>query len=156
MSSETPPGADPIAEAIARWQEQLLQLDRRNNLLHFRTGRPAVTLTGVASGDVDAWLDGPAAAWRFPYAERVRPRAGREDGGGGAEAEEARVVPGDVETDAEPLELQRRLTALHRREREWEEEQGLNVLFLAVGFLRWTPTSASCGRSRPPAAAGAS
>ncbi|MCH7909743.1 MAG: DUF4011 domain-containing protein, partial [Candidatus Hydrogenedentes bacterium] len=35
-------------------------------------------------------------------------------------------------------DLQRRLGNLRRRAREWQEEQGLNVLFLALGFLRWT------------------
>ena len=144
MSGDTSPGSGPIAEVIARWQEQLLQLDRRNNLLYFRAGRPAVSLTGVASADVDAWLDGPSAAWRFPYAERVR--RDREDGAGEDDGD-VRVTDGDIETDAEPLELQRRLAALHRREREWEEEQGLNVLFLAVGFLRWRDAGGEEARS---------
>ena len=31
----------------------------------------------------------------------------------------------------------RRGTALNRRHREWQEEQGLNVLFIALGFLHW-------------------
>lgn len=33
MSGDTSPGGGPIAEAIARWQEQLLQLDRHQLLL---------------------------------------------------------------------------------------------------------------------------
>ena len=42
-----------------------------------------------------------------------------------------------MSTDCEPADLQRRLRNLQRKDREWEEEQGLNVLFLAVGFLNW-------------------
>ena len=47
------------------------------------------------------------------------------------------VHSGDMSTDCEPADLQRRLRNLQRRDREWEEEQGLNVLFLAAGFLNW-------------------
>ena len=47
------------------------------------------------------------------------------------------LVPGDLDTDLPPLELQKRLTALNKKNREWQEEQGLNVLFIALGFLRW-------------------
>ena len=120
-----------MADAIAGWQERLLQIDRRNNLLYFRPGRSAVTLTDVSPDRVDDWLDGPQARWRFAHAEP------RRRGGEGAGAADVRVTPGDIEADADPLDLQRMLANLHRRDREWEEEQGLNVLFLAVGFLRW-------------------
>ncbi len=47
------------------------------------------------------------------------------------------VEVGDIQTDCEVDDLQRRLRNLWRRDREWEEERGLNVLFLAVGFLVW-------------------
>lgn len=119
------PGPDPaIAATIGRWQEKLLQLDRRNRLLYFREGRAAVPLPKTAPGQVAEWLDSDAKKrWRFVELDE-NARSGRRDRA--------------VVTELEPKELRRRLTGLRRREREWEEEQGLNVLFLAVGFLEWT------------------
>lgn len=118
-------GPDPaIAETIGRWQEKLLQLDRRNRLLYFREGRAAVPLPETAPDEVAGWLDSdPKKRWRFVELDEGA-RSGRRDRA--------------VRTGLEPKELRRRLTGLRRREREWEEEQGLNVLFLAVGFLEWT------------------
>jgi very-short-patch-repair endonuclease len=57
------------------------------------------------------------------------------------------VVPGDLRGDCTPLELQRRLGNLRRRDREWREEQGLNVLFLALGFLEWIDADGETARS---------
>ena len=45
------------------------------------------------------------------------------------------VIRHDLRGDCPPNDLQRRLGNLRRKAREWEEEQRLNVLFLAVGFL---------------------
>ena len=112
-----------VAQVIAGWQEKLLQLDRRNNLLYFKPGRSAVPLRGISPEVVDNWLGSSKARWKFAHVEQ---------GGAGV-----REMAGDIEADVEPAELQRRLAVLRRRDREWDEEQGLNVLFLAIGFLRW-------------------
>lgn len=118
-------GPDPrVAETIGRWQEKLLQLDRRNRLLYFREGRAAVPLAEATPEEVSDWLDSaPTRRWRFVELEEGRPSGSRA---------------GAIRTGLEPADLRRRLTNLRRKDREWEEEQGLNVLSLAVGFLRWT------------------
>lgn len=119
-----------IREVISGWQEKLLQLNRRNNLLYFKAGRRAVSLRGQDADSVDRWLEG-SSRWRFAHVERLqRPDDTEEEA-------EIRVTPGTVDTDVEPVDLQRRLTALYRRDNEWQEEQGLGVLFLAVGWLQW-------------------
>ena len=41
----------------------------------------------------------------------------------------------------EPPELRRRLSNLYKKNRLWEEEQGVSVLYLAVGFLEWVDES---------------
>lgn len=119
------PGPDPrVAETLGHWQEKLLQLDRRNRLLYFREGRSAVPFPDTTPTEVSDWLDSaPTKRWRF-----VELDEGRADG----------RRSGAIRTGLEPGELRRRLTVLRRKDREWEEEQGLNVLFLAVGFLHWT------------------
>ena len=119
------PGPDPrVAETLGRWQEKLLQLDGRNRLLYFREGRSAVPLPDTTPEEASDWLDSaPTRRWKFVELDEGR-TSGRRSGA--------------VRTGLEPAELRRRLTTLRRKDREWEEEQGLNVLFLAVGFLRWT------------------
>ena len=50
---------------------------------------------------------------------------------------EERVIAGDLRSTCPTLELQRRLGNLKRRQDEWESEQGLPVLYLALGLLNW-------------------
>lgn len=52
---------------------------------------------------------------------------------------------GDLEaTNCDIRDLQKRLTVLRRRDREWEEEQGTNVLFVTFGVIDWSdPLGAS-------------
>ena len=133
------PFSTDFQETVAAWQRRLLQLDRNNNLLYFRPGRTAIRIVDQTTEGILSKLLSSSRGLSFDYAEpRVRRSGGGqlEDGDDGGE-EEVHVIPGDLRGDHPPLELQRRLGNLRRRDREWEEEQGLNVLFLALGFLRW-------------------
>lgn len=147
-------GNERIALRISEWQKRLLQLDRRNNLLYFKPGRSAVGIVGIAPDDMDRRLQASRKGLAFTYAERPRlPRGGVEQVPGGEDAadpaadESSRIIEGELRTDCEPLDLQRRLRNLHRRDREWEEEQGLNILFLAAGFLDWVDATGEPARS---------
>ena len=145
--------ADPtleqtIRDTISRWQEQLLQLDRRNGLLYLKeTGN----VVPIRTQSIDAFLDkltGKRGGLKFPYADNAvrrprQPRVGdpipdpsnRATAPGGGEPV---VEPGDIDVDIDVVRLQRILTGLRRRDREFTEEQGVNVLFLAAGLLDWT------------------
>lgn len=129
-----------ISKVIAGWQTKLLQLDRRNSLLYFRGQRGpqsksgAVGIVGTSPDELLERLQRSRTGLSFPYAEqRTRTPDLSED-------ERARtdlVRPGDLESDCAPVPLQPRLLNLHRKEREWKEEQGVNVLFVSLGFLNW-------------------
>ncbi len=131
-----------VIAAVRQWQTRLLQLDRRNALLYFAMGKRGVTIRGAEPVALLERLTSSRAGLAFTYAERVR-AAGRPlfDVPAKSEDEQSepqvRVRAGDLDTDLAPLELQKRLGALSKRNREWQEEQGLNVLFVALGFLRW-------------------
>lgn len=102
----------------------MLQLDRNNNLLYF----PARTRpVGIIEDNFDEFLVSIASrrGLRFTYAQRV------------PGSDKPYVDEGEIDTDVPPLELQKRLRALKKRSKEYSEEQGLNVLFVAVGFLNW-------------------
>jgi hypothetical protein len=140
MSSESRQQA--VIEAVRQWQTRLLQLDRRNALLYFAMGKRGVALRVI---EADALLEQLAASrsgLAFAYAERARVGSGElfdvpSDTEHEAPEPQVRVRPGDLNTDLAPLELQKRLGGLSKRNRVWQEEQGLNVLFIVLGFLRW-------------------
>lgn len=64
-----------------------------------------------------------------------------DDLGSGGVAE--RHIDKNLQTRLTPKGLQRRLLGIYRDERTLEEEQGVNVLFLALGFLYWTESDTS-------------
>ena len=129
-----------VADVLTGWQNRLLQLDRRNRLLNFRPGTTAVKIVDWPPDKIFASLSGNAAGLRFDYAE---PLIGRgwdqmEESGMEAEVEDSPLlIRGDLSSDCTPVELQRRLRNLRRRTNEFHEEQGLSVLYLALGLLEW-------------------
>ena len=147
-------GTDSVDTAVARWQSQLLQLNRRNNLLYFKWNsipkepqsrrRPTVRcvpITGFGPDEIDEYLQSSRQGRTFDFAARRRQRrtfdlesVTEEPVGPNDDIE---FVGGDLSTDIDPLALQRVLLRFLRKEREWLEEQGLNILYLAVGFLEW-------------------
>jgi hypothetical protein len=46
---------------------------------------------------------------------------------------------GDIHTQIADVELEGRLTDLYRASRLAFEEGGANILYLCLGFLKWTP-----------------
>lgn len=130
---QLPVCSDLVSERIGEWQNRLLQLGRRNQLLYFRPARTAVGIIGTTPDELRTRLEKSRSGLRFPY---VQPR-GRQSADPGKEAPDDVVIKGDLATDCEAKDLQRRLFNLHKRDREWEEEQGLNVLFLAAGLLTY-------------------
>ena len=131
-----------FVKTVGDWQERLLQLDRRNRLLYLNTASKSVVSISPDSralrrGQASAGAsvsDGVAALLdrsggkgvSFDYAERIR-----------GTSDPPEVTPGDLQSDCEPLELQWRLGNLRKRQREWQEEQGIPILYLALGLLRW-------------------
>lgn len=116
-----------------------MQLDRRNQLLYFKPGRSAVTV--LAAGP-DAFLERLLRSRKGLQFDFVPPRrSDRRSSFGSAsdppEGQPEQAIAGEIETDCPVLDLQRRLRNLQRRDREWEQEQGINVLHLALGQLEW-------------------
>ncbi len=147
-------GTDGVDVAVARWQSQLLLLNRSNNLLYFKgntapkdpkSGRRAsircVPINRFNPDGIDDYLQRSRRGRAFDYARRRRRRRSTELQPATNEPVEAdddiEFVRGDLPTDVEPLALQQVLLRFLRKEREWMEEQGINVLFLASGFLEW-------------------
>jgi len=133
------PSSQKITESVHEWQSRLLQLDRRNALLYFPMGKRGVTLRNMTPDMLLERLASSRSGLTFLYAERVRTPKNLFELAADSDEQEppVHVRPGNLDTDLAPLELQKRLSALSKRSREWREEQGLNVLFIALGFLHW-------------------
>ena len=123
-----------FTQRVNEWQERLLQLDRRNRLLYLNPGRnyPILLEDETANHIVDLLERKGSEGASFAYVEELRATDEEEAG-----TVFDRVTRGDLRSDCPVPELQRRLGYLRSRQREWEEEQGLPVLYLALGLLHW-------------------
>ncbi|MER0240085.1 DUF3320 domain-containing protein [Fulvimarina sp. MAC8] len=150
----------PIEEKLERARTELLDLSARNRLLNVpRQSKSAKSIEVVdeRSAEVYRLLVKEAKAFTFLAG---RPDRNPSDGSepSSPEEEEPSVdlsLPDDLDetTDEEgrlkrhldtklqtrmtPKGLQKRLLDLYHDARTLEEEQGVNVLFLALGMLRW-------------------
>lgn len=128
--TESPPGKKP--GVLESWQSRLLQLDKRNNLIYFN--EKSKNSVKLKCFDLDqlykSITDAGSKGLQFPYAKPIL------NSGQTVEVSGALSV-----LNCDLVELQRRLGVLRRRDREWEEEQGTNVLYVAFGMLDWIDES---------------
>lgn len=125
---------EKVRTAIADWQKGLLQLDRRNRLLYFKPD--ATTVVPLVGDDLDAFAAELAASSSgLSFARPRYPQSTRQ--GTNQPADPNDFVPGHLKTTLAVGELQKRLTRLRQRDRQFTDEQGINVLFVAVGILHW-------------------
>ena len=144
MNTPDDGSSQDLTEVIARWQQRLLDLTKRNRLLYFRSGRSAVRLTSHTPDQISEELLSQASGLSFDYAERRQTRKPIFVDPLSDEVEvadlEPDVVKGALDTDCEVFDLQRRLKLLQHQDTEWEQEQGINVLFLALGRVKPIPS----------------
>ncbi len=167
-TSSLPPSPAPVGQrgaltAIEQLRRQLLDISKRNRLTNTPVGkRNARQLEMVDERSEEVF--------RILWTERKKmtfeaaPVAAEDDddvpnGGEDGEADEPAVFvptgeaePGNLAAHhvdrklrnaLTPEALQKRLLALYRGARSIEEEQGVSVLYLALGFLRWYDSESS-------------
>lgn len=116
---------------IEVWKKLLLDFGKRNRLINFKDGKRSnvhiVSPSYEAIFEKTAVKESPIV---FPYSKKVF----IDDEGN--EFHET-VIEGDVETNKTVSELQKTLKVLRYRANTSIEEQGINILFLAFGMLKW-------------------
>src|SRR5580693_3209018 len=131
----------PIEKLLAEAQLKLIETGTRNRLIHAPRGAKrsrALPITGNASDDVFAHLVRENKPLRVLAAEEsadierdaatletprlVTPRTGDRNG---------------LRTSLPAGLLHKRLRAMQRDAKTAEDERGINILFIALGFLRW-------------------
>lgn len=149
-------GLLPAVEVLRR---QLLDISKRNRLTNTPVGKRYARQLDIVDERSDE-------VFRILHVERKKmtfeanPEAASDgqDDTDDAAGETAVFVPGDDDLASVPAAhhldrklrtalgaepLQKRLLTLYRGARSLEEEQGVSVLFLALGFLRWFESAAS-------------
>jgi hypothetical protein len=156
-------GGGSLAEKLDRARTELLDLSARNRLLNMPKSTKSsktIEIVDERSSEVFRLLVSEAKAFTFlPGLPSRKPSQGSdEDSGGERDSDDEEVIldlalPDDDVTDDRgvagrhadtrlqtrftPEGLQKRLMDLYYDARTLEDEQGVNVLYLTLGSLRW-------------------
>ena len=131
----------PMEKLLAKARLKLIETGTRNRLIHTPQGAKrsrALTITGNASDDVFANLVRENKPLRVLAAEEIADL--QRDA---ATPETPRLVTprtryrNGLQTSLLPGLLHKRLHDMHRDAKTAEGERGVNILFLAIGFLHW-------------------
>lgn len=140
---DDPAGAHPQTagargDRIDRWKRKLLDLSLRNRLLNFRETKRVVEL---AVPDIAQLEDRLADGASFDVLARSGRYSGQPESETTEEAErtflEAELAEGRLFSALTESETSRRLLEIYRASRSSIEETGANVLYVALGMLRW-------------------
>jgi len=127
-------------------RRDLIDLSRRNRLLHTtRTGKRPHCLEIVNASPDELFIGLTRSGRQFTFA------ATEESGPGAPEAAPSRNgALRQLRTTLSREPLHRRLLKLFREARTYEEEQGVNILFLFLGMVDWFEDERSQERSSAP------
>ena len=112
-----------IDQKIEIWKNRLLDLGKRNRLINYRETKRS-TLSINAPGFFDLWdiIVKSESELTFPYYNELKGEA---------------IADEYVKTNQSVKELQKTLRHLRSQAKLAIEEQGINTLYLAFGFLKW-------------------
>lgn len=150
--------SDAMAEQIEKLRRNLLDIGTRNRLVSAPLKSSRANALEIIDERADQVLP---SLWReassFTFAANETPLPEAEVPGDDEDSAPVYVPPDDTEgngvaarhrdnklqTRLRPEPLQKRLIALQRDSALFEEEQGVNILFLAIGFLKWFEADSS-------------
>lgn len=150
----------PLKEKIDRARTELLDLSARNRLLNvprFSKSAKTIDIVDEKTSEIYRLLVSEGKVFTFAAGKPDRTKSGTEQGDAPDEVDDYSPVslpqPGDellddrgfakrhtdtsLQTRMTPTGLQKRLLDLYYDARTLEEEQGVNILFLALGMLKW-------------------
>ena len=120
-----------LLHRIEDWKKRLLDFGKRNKLINFKaTKRSNVKIIIPQFEGLFDTIVVHEKRLTFPFAKKVR------FNDNGDEVYDA-IVSGDIETDKPLGDLQKTLKVLRYRANTSIEEQGINILFLSFGLLKW-------------------
>jgi superfamily I DNA and/or RNA helicase/very-short-patch-repair endonuclease/ABC-type iron transport system FetAB ATPase subunit len=120
-----------IDSKIENWKNKLLDLGKRNKLLNFKqTKRSTVQINNPDCILLWKSLVENEKPFEFPYYDEIN--------------EDSNIKSkNNVETNQNVKDLQKTLKNLRDKTKTAYEEQGINILFLSFGLLKWTESKNS-------------
>lgn len=146
------PAKPSVERLLAEARVRLVETGTRNRLVHTPRDakrRRSLSISGANSDGLLQVLVRAGRSMRFLPAVKTDLLAQ-------ASSNEAHTLLETVsptvslQTNLEPEALEKRLLAIYRDAKAVEDEQGINVLFLALGFLRWYEDEKSDVRREAP------
>ena len=146
-------------------REKLLDLTMRNQLLNFRPRTGVIKVVDEISTEIYDILVLQEKKMQFLPKKETEQKAVDEEADNGLEEEESDILwelpKPDIEVDdrhkdlflqthLEPKELQKRSFNIFQRAKTVFEEQGYNILYLALGLLEWTEAEHSNDIKKAP------
>ncbi|SDJ82459.1 DUF4011 domain-containing protein [Paenibacillus naphthalenovorans] len=116
---------------IDKWKKRLLDLGKKNRLINYReTKRSNIKIVAPDLAELFRLLVVNETALEFPF-----PFEDFDDDED--EVSEPYTSTGDLQTNQTIKEQQKTLRNLRNKAKTALEEQGVNILYLSFGFLRW-------------------
>ena len=140
-----------IERLLADARLRLVETGTRNRLVHTPRSSKRTRSLPILSAEADSLFEFVARSGKalhfLPTKAGALERYGSdaEDDGGRQDTSAA-----GLQTGLEEEALEKRLLAIYRDAKTAEEEQGINILFLAIGFLRWYEDDRSEVRREAP------
>jgi hypothetical protein len=146
MNSHTDLGCDeaprvarsPMERLLADARARLVETGTRNRLVHTPRGGKRTRSLPIIGADADVLFESLVRSSRslrfLPVSPELELEVRKDRGDSVAVADGTRVT---LQTNLDEEMLEKRLLSIFRDAKTAEEEQGINILFLAIGFLRW-------------------
>ena len=130
----------PVERLLADARLRLVETGTRNRLVHTPRGGKRARSLPIIDCEADTLFETLVRSnkvMRFLAADKGRELALRDPNSGVKRYPSSDVVPTSSRTSLDEEKLEKRLLAIYRDAKTAEEEQGINILFLAIGFMRW-------------------
>ncbi len=130
----------PVERLLADARQRLIETGTRNRLVHTPRGGKRTRSLPIIDADGDGVFQAlvrSGRVMRFLAADRRREPALQATNSNVTRNPMPDAAPTVLCTSIDEEKLEKRLLAIYRDAKTAEEEQGINILFLAIGFLRW-------------------
>jgi hypothetical protein len=134
------PPRSPVERLLADARLRLVETGTRNRLVHTPRGGKRMRSLPIIDSETDRLFETLVRSnkiMRFLPSERNRELALDDPNRNAKRFPAPGPVPTNLRTNLEEEKLEKRLLGIYRHAKTAEEEQGINILFLAIGFLRW-------------------
>lgn len=128
---------------LNKWENQLLDLGKRNKLIKYNKGIGKRTHLKIISPDFKELyhaivVDEKTLSFPRPVTDRSDTKSDTEREEIGESSVKENYIKGDLQSEGSVTEQQKTLANLRRKAKLYVEERGINILYLIFGFLKWT------------------